>query len=135
MIHRYHVWSRRWELNPWPARYECAALPLSYVGEDRGMIPAFVGSFKGPRLLLWERNESPCLAAETEFLCPICYPCVPNFRDRINFTVTLVLNERFPAASIATTLKTCIPLAMLFVVYEEAVCESFVTTFPSTEIS
>jgi hypothetical protein len=27
-------WSREWELNPRPADYESAALPLSYLGPD-----------------------------------------------------------------------------------------------------
>jgi hypothetical protein len=42
-------WSREWELNPRPADYESAALPLSYLGSAgsagegaRGLIPAFL---------------------------------------------------------------------------------------------
>jgi hypothetical protein len=31
-------WSRRWDLNPRPADYESAALPLSYAGLE-GIIP------------------------------------------------------------------------------------------------
>ena len=28
------IWSREWELNPRPADYESAALPLSYLGSN-----------------------------------------------------------------------------------------------------
>ncbi len=28
----FEIWSRRWDLNPRPADYESAALPLSYAG-------------------------------------------------------------------------------------------------------
>jgi hypothetical protein len=32
MVVCFEFWSREWELNPRPADYESAALPLSYLG-------------------------------------------------------------------------------------------------------
>jgi hypothetical protein len=34
-------WSRQWDSNPRPAHYECAALPLSYVGFRQEIIPYY----------------------------------------------------------------------------------------------
>ena len=63
-------WSRRWELNPRPAVYETAALPLSYVGIGGGLYPGSVARETSVAMSFWvtEAGGRPHVGKKTRTL-------------------------------------------------------------------
>ena len=108
-------WSREWELNPRPADYESAALPLSYLGQtliNSGDLRLSLGSFvhissknsrtglnnvEGRRVLLpLHRNHRQSFAALRYPTCDLLH----NLRRRVGF---------YHDVPVLRNLRVCLP--------------------------
>jgi hypothetical protein len=61
-------WSREWELNPRPADYESAALPLSYLGSDNKGLPKHSRFPDAPDRAPEQKKDSKLILTLSDFL-------------------------------------------------------------------